>query len=333
MNRFVIMMTFSFFALVALENAHPQQPNDFEWELIRSQYYHPNHNPDNDHERTTTGRRLLTRRLSTPLELYGENKFYDLRSELKIIYDSMHEPVYVDEQHERVLRYDHSLDNPFQTVTKEYSEQVRGIWDARLRAWSKQETHHQTKRAIHRADFTSLPLRIMRKLKGLLGGSNIFGGQEEQDPAITDVRTRNDIAIHREEHERREREKLLHPAYSSYKPDALLPTPKEPKKLRFRSRMNALKRQANVTVENPLVTTSANYNQKALDKVELKAHRRVPLVDVESTFSYGIQHKTIVMNVHKQLSREWSCEFESTKSDHSDIQTQQSLRLNYLFRF
>lgn len=312
------------------DRSYVQQPNGFEREIIRSQYYRLDADAHKEHFEEE---RLPVGRLNAPFELYGENKYYDLRSGLEVIYDSMREPVYIDAQHERALRYDHSLENPFEIVTKEYHERVRRIWDARLSAWSKQETRHQAKRAIQRADSASFPMKLMRKFKKVLGGSDMFGGKDEADPAITDMRSRNDIAVHREEYERREREKYLHSTYGTYEPGTSLAPPKEPEKLRFRSRMNALKRQGNVTIENPLITTGANYDQRARDRIELKARRQIPLVQVESTFSYGLKHKTVAMNMYKQLSPEWSCEFNATKSDHSDIQTQQTLRFNYLFRF
>ncbi len=313
------------------DRSYLQRANGFERELMRFEYSRKNRNQSG---RLSNLKRLSIGNLSAPQELYGANKFYDLRGGVEAIYDSMRQPIYADTQRERALRYDHSYENPFAVVNRDYHERVRGIWNNRLRAWSRQETRNQAARVVQRADSASLPMKLMRKFRRILGGNDLFSGNEDSDPAITDSRPRNDISVHREEYDRRQRDQYLDQSYGNF-----AETPKfvgmapQPKKVKFRSRMNALKRQANVTLENPVFTTGANYDQRARDQVEFKAKRQIPLVEVESTFSYGIKNKTVAMNVYKQLSEAWSCEFNSTQTKDADILQEESVKFNYLFRF
>lgn len=272
-------------------------------------------------------------RRRSPVEYYGEDRSFDMRNDLEIFYDSLERPKYADRQHERVLRFDHRVDGPFSHGTPEDYERVEAIWQARFREWTKRETKHQAARVYVGADSASLPIRILRNFKSLLGGDELINSARvDRDAAYTDQR--DDISIHREEYERREKERYLVNSYDNFEPiRAHLEPAKPAKELRFRSKVNALKRQGNFTVENPLFNAGANYDQRARDRVEIKANRRIPLVEVESTFSYGIENKTMAVNLYKRLSADWSCEFQSTHSDHSDVVDEDRVRVNYGFQF
>ena len=102
---------------------------------------------------------------------------------------------------------------------------------------------------------------------------------------------------------------------------------------KLRSRLNLARRMGKVEFQNPIITTGAQVDLRARDKVEVKARRDLKLLALDTAVSYGPRYKTIAMNVEKKITDELSCELRSTKSGHREIPRDQSVRLNYKIDF
>ena len=72
---------------------------------------------------------------------------------------------------------------------------------------------------------------------------------------------------------------------------------------------------------------------RSSERLEVRAAKELKSLETETSVSYGIEHKTLAMNLNKKITDEISCELKSTKSTLPQVVNEEALKLNYRIHF
>ena len=261
-----------------------------------------------------------------------------LNMEAPIVQENFLERMYLERPYansgpafDRSMRYEFDHDSPFRHETQYDYDRIRTSQNDQLKGWSKHAMREQARDFVGDADQDSAPIRALHMVKGVFGGGDLFHKDEKEANDSRRKRRRNDVSISSEEHARSVREAEVARVYldshdRSVRDDDDIET-------KLRSRLNVARRMGKVELQNPIMTTGAQVDLRARDKIEVKARRELKALALDTSLSYGLRHKTVAMNVEKKITDEISCELRSTKSNHTEILRDQSVRLNYKIDF
>ena len=285
-----------------------------------------------------------------PLRPRGTGLKYDLTKSRRIKWDQdITNPNYFERLYEagknyeyvsyhtrRTLQFHNSLDNPYEQVRPFDQIRIRQERENSFYNWQKSEFKGRIRNLIGGADRDSVPIRVLRKMKGLFGGGDLFsGGGGDPDKGIRPVNFSNDIHISETDWKGDEVQVVtvdqvylreLKPYSSESEPP--------PIRTRLRSKLNISKREANIRLENAILNIGAFATPLNSDSpVEIRAHRSFHKAAVSSSVSYGPKFQTLTFLVTKSITRGLNCEFKSYNSKIKNSVNEESLRFSYRLNF
>lgn len=225
------------------------------------------------------------------------------------------------------MRFENDFDNPFRHETKADYERIRDARNHELRDWSKHATREQARDIVEDADQESAPIRALHVMKGLFGGGDLFRKQQANKRMSVPLSRRNDGSIEAEDKRASVRAAEVSRVYLSSQDRSQAEEPEI--ETRLRTKMNVGRRQGRLELQNEFIIPSAQLDLRAEDKVEVKAKKEIKSIALDTSVSYGIQKKTVAMNVNKKLTDELSCEVRSLRSERKDVVKEESVRLNF----
>jgi hypothetical protein len=195
--------------------------------------------------------------------------------------------------------------------------------------WTKSTIRDETRNLVTDADRDAAPIHAAWSLRGVLGSGDLFNADEVRGRKAEQKKRRERVSITAEEKAAEEQDpevarlSLIGQPVAENKDD----------EVRLKSKLNLSRRLGRLELKNPLIVPAAQVDFRSSERLEVRAAKELKSLETETSVSYGIEHKTLAMNLNKKITDEISCELKSTKSTLPQVVSEEAMKLNYRIHF